>query len=133
MTLLGYEQSHGGSTFIRPQQRFSGDNGEHFQQRWPEVPCNESRINIDGGSEEAAALRYGFHGPAPLPMAGLNPYGAFSSQGRVSPTFQHPLPLLERASVGQFEAHKPQHVEQMFSWGYHSDSSSSGYGAVFFS
>jgi hypothetical protein len=130
MPLLGYEPSRGGTTFIRPQQHISG-NKEHFQQRWPEVPHNESHSIIDGGSEGATALQYGLHDPAPFPMVGLNPYGPFSSQGRASPTFQHPLPLLERAAVGQFEAQKTQHVEQMYSWGYHSDSSSSGYELVF--
>ncbi|KAF8226780.1 hypothetical protein L208DRAFT_797360 [Tricholoma matsutake] len=125
MNLLGYEPSHGAAT-TRPQQtteeQFTDHNQQHLQHRWSDVQRLQSHIT----SEEDATMRFGLHTPPPLPMAGSNSYGPFSSQGRVSPTFQHPLPLLERASVGQFEPQKNQHVEQMYSWGYHSDSGSSG-------
>jgi hypothetical protein len=126
MNVLGFEPSYGGSATMKPhqtpQQRFS-DHNQHLQQRWPDV---QSHIT----SEEDTVMQFGLHAPSPLPMVGSNAYGPFSSQGRVSPTFQHPLPLLERATVGQFEPQKTQHVEQIYSWGYHSDSGSSRYEAA---
>ena len=132
MTMLGYEPSYAGGTATQPQQ-FSNHKEHHLQQPWTDVRCIQTHFTLDGRNEEDTAMQFGLHGPPPLPMVGSNSYGSFSSRGRVSPTFQLPLPLFERAAVEHFEPQKTQHIEQMYSRGYHSDSSSSGYEVVLFS
>ena len=126
MTVWGYDPSYEGATTTRlqhtPHEQFSDNN----HQRWSDIPHVHSHIT----SEDDTSIQFGLHTPPPLLMVGSNSFGPFSPHGRVSPTFQQPLPLLERSAIGQFESfdlHKTQPVDQIYPWGYHSDSGSSGY------
>ena len=119
MAVVRYEPSFGGETTARPQrtprQGFSDHNQHHPQQWWSGVRQVQSHITSEGD----ASMQFRSHSPTPLLMEGLNSHDSFSIQGSVSPTFQHPLPLSERAAVGQLVHQKALHVDQMY---YHSDS-----------